>query len=396
MEKVLDTSQDDVFCLAGFTYSQQIAEKAIAAKGKKTFNEMIPVHYRDFAKVFSEEESHRLPKHQPWDHAIDLEPDAVTHWKVKTYPMSIIEQEALDKFLEENLAKGYLRPSKSPMASPVFFIKKKDGSLQLIQDYRRLNKITIKNRYPLLLASDIINRLTGAQYFTKFDVRWGYHNIRIRKGDEWKAAIVTNRGLVKPTVMGFGFHNAPATFQALMNSILVDLIAQSEVAVYMDDILICMGFLVQVLLVVPWVFDVFHLYDFYFWPLSLGFWILSMLSLCMIVPRREVRMCPGRLASVSDWPTCPPLPAVFAFGFAPGGLLFLSVASVLWRPVAYCSVSMSSAVDNSAICYGYVLGCIGVFEVWELLPWRNSFCRLLLSSIVLFVGPYAGFTSSVS
>jgi hypothetical protein len=128
-EKVLETSQDDVFCLAGFTYSQAIAEKAIAAKGKKTFNEMIPIHYRDFAKVFSEEESHRLPKHQPWDHAIDLEPDAVTHWKVKTYPMSVIEQEALDKFLEENLAKGYLRPSKSPMASPVFFIKKKDGSL---------------------------------------------------------------------------------------------------------------------------------------------------------------------------------------------------------------------------------------------------------------------------
>jgi hypothetical protein len=69
------------------------------------FNEMIPIHYRDFAKVFSEEESHRLPKHQPWDHAIDLEPDAVKHWKVKTYPMSVIEQEALDKFLEENLRK---------------------------------------------------------------------------------------------------------------------------------------------------------------------------------------------------------------------------------------------------------------------------------------------------
>jgi hypothetical protein len=129
MEKVLDTSQDDVFCLAGFTYSQAIAEKAIAAKRKKTFKEMVPIHCQDFTKVFSEEESHRLPKHQPWDHAIDLEPDAVTHWKVKTYPMSVIEQEALDKFLEENLAKGYLRPSKSPMASPVFFIKKKDGSL---------------------------------------------------------------------------------------------------------------------------------------------------------------------------------------------------------------------------------------------------------------------------
>ena len=111
-EKVLDTSQDKVYCLAGFTYSQQIAEKAIAAKGKKTFEEMVPVQYRDFAKVFSEEESQRLPDHQPWDHAIDLEPDAVKHWKIKSYPMSPTEQEELDKFLTEHVAKGYLVPSK--------------------------------------------------------------------------------------------------------------------------------------------------------------------------------------------------------------------------------------------------------------------------------------------
>jgi hypothetical protein len=88
--------------------TQQIAEKANRAKGIRTFEEMVPEPYRDFAKVFSEEESHRLPKHQPWDHAIDLEPDAVTHWKVKSYPMSPTEQVELDKWLEENLAKGYL------------------------------------------------------------------------------------------------------------------------------------------------------------------------------------------------------------------------------------------------------------------------------------------------
>jgi hypothetical protein len=107
-EKVTDTIQDEIFCLAGFTYSQQIAEKANQAKGIRTFEEMVPEPYRDYAKVFSEEESHRLPKHQPWDHAIDLEPDAVMHWKVKSYPMSPTEQVELDKWLEENLAKGYL------------------------------------------------------------------------------------------------------------------------------------------------------------------------------------------------------------------------------------------------------------------------------------------------
>ena len=234
----MDTSQDEVYCLAGFTYSQQIAEKAIAAKGKKTFEEMVPAQYRDFAKVFSEEESQRLPEHQPWDHAIDLEPDVVKHWKIKSYPMSPAEQEELDKFLTEHVTKGYLVPSKSPMASPVFFIKKKDGKLRLVQDYRRLNKITIKNWYPLPLAADIINWLTKAQYFTKFDVRWGYRNICIREGDEWKGAIVTNRGLFEPRVMYFGMTNSPATFQALMNWVFADLIAKGQVAVYMDDILI--------------------------------------------------------------------------------------------------------------------------------------------------------------
>ena len=112
--------------------------------------------------------------------------------------MSPKEQEELDKFLKEHVSKGYLVPSKSLMASPVFFIKKKDGKLRLIQDYQRLNKITIKNRYPLLLVANIVNRLTKARYFTKFDVRWGYHNIRIKQGDKWKGAIVTNRGLFEP------------------------------------------------------------------------------------------------------------------------------------------------------------------------------------------------------
>src|SRR6201996_3296905 len=161
-EKVLETSQEELFCLAGFTYSQQIAKKAITTKGKKTFEEMVPPQYQDFAKVFSEEESQRLPQHQPWDHVIDLELGAVQKWKIKSYPMSPKEQEELDKFLKEHIEKGYLVPSKLPMASLVFFIKKKDGKLQLVQDYRWLNKITIKNHYPLPLAANIINQLTKA------------------------------------------------------------------------------------------------------------------------------------------------------------------------------------------------------------------------------------------
>jgi hypothetical protein len=110
-DKVVNTIQDKVFCMAGFTYSQKIAEKANIAKGKKSFEEMVPQQYCDFAKVFSEEEAQCLPEHQPWDHVIDLEPDTVTRWKIKSYPMSPNEQEELDKFLKEHVTKGYLVPS---------------------------------------------------------------------------------------------------------------------------------------------------------------------------------------------------------------------------------------------------------------------------------------------
>ena len=124
------------------------------------------------------------------------------------------------------------------MASPVFFIKKKDGTLRLVQDYRALNAITIKNRYPLPLISDLVNQLRGAKYFTKLDVRWGYNNVHMKDGDEWKAAFRTNQGLYEPTVMFFGLTNSPATFQWMMNDIFKDLITLGKVTIYLDDILI--------------------------------------------------------------------------------------------------------------------------------------------------------------
>ena len=175
------------------------------------------------------------------------------------------------------------------MASPVFSIKKKDGKLRLVQDYRRLNKITIKNRYPLPLATDIINRLTKAQHFTKFDVRWGYHNIRIREGDKWKGAIVTNRRLFEPRVMYFGMTDSPATFQALMNSVFADLIAKGQVAVYMDDILIYSQDIRAHRLVVQEVLKRLKHYDLYLKPEKCEFEQQSIEYLGMIIrPGEEI------------------------------------------------------------------------------------------------------------
>ena len=109
--------------------------------------------------------------------------------------------------------KGYIWPSQSPMESSFFFVNKKDGKLRPCQDYRYLNKHTIKNAYLLPLISELLDKLKGARQFTKLDVQWGYNNVCTHDGDQWKAAFKTNKGLFEPTVMFFGMCNSPATFQ---------------------------------------------------------------------------------------------------------------------------------------------------------------------------------------
>jgi hypothetical protein len=145
--------------------------------------------------VFSKESLDKLPDRKPWDHAIELKPDSEP-FRCKLYLLAPNEQKELDVFLEDNLKSGRIQPQNPPWHLQFFFVKKKDGSLRWIQDYRKLNDITIKNSYPLPLISDIIGKLKKSKYFTKLDVRWGYNNVRIKKGDEWKAAFKTNRELL--------------------------------------------------------------------------------------------------------------------------------------------------------------------------------------------------------
>ncbi|KAF9802722.1 hypothetical protein IEO21_09836 [Rhodonia placenta] len=226
-----------LFVTAGHTYSQLFAEEEIKKKVIKTAEESVPKQYHEFLKVFSKKASEWLPKRKLYNHAIELMP-GYSMFHSKVYPLSNNEQEELDKFLKEQLAKGYIRELKSPISSPFFIIKKKEGMLRPMQDYRRLNVITVKNHYPLPLIAKMVDKLHGATLLTKFDVRWGYNNVQIKAGDEWKAAFVTNRGLYKPLVMFFGLTNSPATFQAIMNVIFHDLIIEGKVLMYLDDILI--------------------------------------------------------------------------------------------------------------------------------------------------------------
>jgi len=171
----------------------------------------LPAYIAEFRSMFAKEDFDILLEHRKWDHVIELIPGAKPK-SSKVYPLSPLEQAELDAFLEENLRTGWIRPSKSPIAALVFFIKKKDGSLRLVQNYCTLNAVTVKNQYPLPLISELVSQLHGAKYFTKLDIRWGFNNVRIKPGDEWKAAFHTNRGLFEPLVMFFGMTNSPATF----------------------------------------------------------------------------------------------------------------------------------------------------------------------------------------
>lgn len=120
-------------------------KKQNSEKETKTLEEMISAEYRHYTKVFLEEESRRLPKHKPWDHTIELKEGAPKAIHARIFPMSQLEDKKLERFLDDALTKGYIVPFKSPMVSPVFFVKKKDGKLPFIQDYRKLNTVTIKN-----------------------------------------------------------------------------------------------------------------------------------------------------------------------------------------------------------------------------------------------------------
>ena len=158
--------------------------------------------------------------------------------KGKVYPLSREEREEVREFVKEQLRKGYIWPSKLPQTVLVFFVGKKDGKKRMVQDYRYLNEWTIKNNYLLPLILDVLENIRMKKLFTKMNLRWGYNNVRIKEGNEWKAAFMVLEGSFEPTVMFFGLTNSPATFQAMMNELLRDLINTGKVAVFIDDIIV--------------------------------------------------------------------------------------------------------------------------------------------------------------
>jgi len=204
---------------------------------RRKVEDMVPKRFHKWLKVFGKQESERMPVHKTWDYAIDLQEEFVPR-KGRIYPLSRIEREKVQAFVDSQLKKGYIWLSKSPQTSPVMFVPKKDGKRRIVQDYQYINKFTVKNSYPLPLISDLVDNMGTKRVSTKMDLRWGYNNVRIKEGDEWKAAFTTHIGSFEPVVMFSSLTNLPATFQTMMNDIFRDLINKGDVATFIDDVLV--------------------------------------------------------------------------------------------------------------------------------------------------------------
>ena len=191
-----------------------------------------------FMHLFNRKKFEKLPERREWDYKINLIEEAPRELNVKAYVMTIKEKEVLNQWLDEQLKARLIVESKSRYTALCFYIPKKDGSLCLVQDYQKLNQVTIKDKIPLSLIEEVINKLKKAKYFNKLDFIWGYNNVQIKKGDKWKVTFVTNKGSFKPQVMYFGLCNLLGIFQQMMNSIFWELLHKGVLANYIDDFVI--------------------------------------------------------------------------------------------------------------------------------------------------------------
>ena len=268
---------------------------------------------KDYSHVF--QEPTKLPPHRWADHGIELPPDAKPPSR-PCYKSSYAELEELRRQLKDLTDKGFIQPSKSPFGAPVLFVKKKDGSMRMCVDYRALNKITVKNSYPLPRIDELLTQLQGAKFFTKIDLRSGYHQIRIEDADIPKTAFRTRYGHYEFLVMPFGLTNAPATFMHLMNDIFRPHL-DHFIIVYLDDILIYSKTAEEHDHHVRTAMDILLRHQLFAKMEKCDFFSTSINFLGYIVTADGLEMEPEKVNAVKNWPPPANITELRAFlGFA--------------------------------------------------------------------------------
>ena len=252
---------------------------------------------QEFADVFPE--NFGIPPSRDTEFTIELLPGTAPQSKAP-YRMAPAELKELKVQLEELLEKGFIRPSVSPWGAPVLFVKKKDGTLRLCIDYRMLNQVTIKNRYPLPRIDDLFDQLQGAAIFSKIDLRTGYHQLRIRESDVAKTAFRSRYGHYEFTVMPFGLTNAPAAFMSLMNRVFHRQL-DKFVIVFVDDILVYSPDVRTHREHLREVLETLRLNKLYAKFSKCEFWLKKVAFLGHIISKEGVSVDPSKVETVSNW-----------------------------------------------------------------------------------------------
>ncbi|KAJ0833047.1 putative nucleotidyltransferase, Ribonuclease H [Helianthus annuus] len=255
---------------------------------------------RDYPEVFPEELP-GLPPHRQVEFQIELAPGAAPIARAP-YRLAPAELKELSTQLQELLDKGFIRPSSSPWGAPVLFVKKKDGTFRMCIDYRELNKVTIKNRYPLPRIDDLFDQLQGSSYYSKIDLRSGYHQLRVRNEDISKTAFRTRYGHYEFLVMPFGMTNAPAVFMDLMNRVCKPYL-DKFVIVFIDDILIYSKSQEEHEQHLRLILELLRNEQLYAKFSKCDFWLREVHFLGHVVNKDGIHVDPAKIDSIKNWPT---------------------------------------------------------------------------------------------
>jgi transposase InsO family protein len=266
---------------------------------------VLPAELKDFGDVFSKQASEQLPPHREHDCVVDLEPGAIPSCG-RVYSLTKEEDAVLKEWLNENLTRGFIRESNSPFGAPCFFVRKPDwtgdSKLRLCMDYRALNKVTVKDRHPIPLISEMIRSLSVGKVFTTLDLRGAYNLLRMKEGEESKTAFVTKYGQYEFLVMPFGLANAPAQFQRMMNRLFQTQLKRNFVLVYLDDVVIYSQNKEEHWLHVREVLEILRQNQLYCKLEKCHFAKEVISYLGYVISKDGVSMDPRKVKAIKDWP----------------------------------------------------------------------------------------------